>query len=103
MWTRRVDCKEIIEENWNESMEPSTPEGIATKIKQCAFALTNWSNSAFGHTTKKIKEKKKVLNNLIVQDREGRSGAEINQPRLEINELLDKEEIRGCRDQESNG
>ena len=70
-------------------MEPSTPRGIATKIKQCASALTSWSNSVFGHTTKKIKEKKKVLSNLIVQDTEGQNGAEINQLRREINELLD--------------
>lgn len=78
MWTRRADCKEIIEEGWNESMEPSMPGGIAVKIKQCAFALTSWSNLVFGHTTKKIKEKKKVLSNLIVQDTEGQNGAKIN-------------------------
>ena len=47
----------------------------------------------FGHTTKKIKEKKKVLSNLIVQDTEGQNGAKINQLRREINELLDWEEI----------
>ena len=43
----------------------------------------------FGQTTKKFKEKKKVLGNLIVQDIEGQNGAEINQLRHEINELLD--------------
>ena len=43
----------------------------------------------FGQTTKKFKEKKKVLSNLIVQDTEGQNGAEINQLRHEINELLD--------------
>ncbi|KAK9989340.1 hypothetical protein SO802_029579 [Lithocarpus litseifolius] len=84
-----------IEEGRRQKRAREAPHtgGIAAKIKQCASALTNWSNLVFGHTTKKIMEKKKVLSNLIIQDMEGQNGTEIIQLRREINELLDMEKI----------
>lgn len=52
-------------------MESSTLEGIAAKLKQCASALPIGATSVFGHTPKKIKETRKVLSDLIIQDKEG--------------------------------
>ena len=54
LWTRRVDCKEVIKEAWNESLDSSTLGGIADGLKRCANALTAWSNAVFGHIPKKI-------------------------------------------------
>lgn len=93
VWTRRADCKEVIEEAWNESLNLSTPGGIANGLQRCVDALTTWSNAVFGHILKKIQEKKKALSELTKQDRDGQNGAEINKLRKEINELLDGEEL----------
>ena len=90
LWTRRVDCKEVIKEAWNESLDSSTLGGIADGLKRCANALTAWSNAVFGHTPKKIQQKKKALSELTKQDRKGQNGAKINRLRKEINEEGDR-------------
>ena len=43
---------------------------------------------------KKIKEKRKLLQEAVQADRDGSKGNEIDSLRKEINELLDEEEIR---------
>lgn len=41
IWTRRADCKEVIEEIWNDGANRSTPSELIEGLKQCAAALTN--------------------------------------------------------------
>lgn len=90
---RRADCKDVIEEVWNDSSNRSTPNGLVEGLKQCASALTAQSKSTFRRIPKRIKEKKEVLGRLIENDVDGQNGAEINKLRKEINELLDEEEV----------
>ena len=47
----------------------------------------------FGHVPKLIQNKQKTLNALVLRDRDGSLGSEINNVRKEINDLLDSEEI----------
>ena len=93
MWIRRADCKDIIEQVWNEGTGLNNPSGLITGLRQCADALSKWGNSVFGQIPKKIQEKKKALSALTKDDIDRQNGAEINRFRREINELSDKEEM----------
>ena len=63
-------------------------------LKECSKTLTKWSRNDLGFYAKKIKEKRKLLQEAIQADRDGSKGDEIDYLRKEINELLDEEEIR---------
>lgn len=71
----------------------NTPEGIASNLTHCAFELMAWNKDVIGNIPRKIQEKRKALNNLTAQDHDGSRGAEIDELRKEINELLDSDEI----------
>ena len=91
MWTKKEECKEIVK-NAKGSLYQCTPEGIATSLKNCAVDLVRWNKLVFVHVPKQIQSKRKALNALILQDRDGIMGKEINRLRREINDLLDCEE-----------
>ncbi|XP_050245813.1 uncharacterized protein LOC126693715 [Quercus robur] len=92
MWTKRDDCKEVIDAAWNSGTLAITPDGIASNLQRCAAALSTWNQNVVGNITKKIQEKKRALSSLSIDDR-GNKGAEVNRLRREINDLLDSEEI----------
>ena len=93
MWTKKEECKEIIEAAWFIGNDLNSPNGIAFAISACAVDLKAWSSAAFGQIPKVIQEKRKKLSSLIQHDDDGSLGKEINQTRKEINDLLDSEEI----------
>ena len=93
MWTKKEECKEIIEAAWCSGNDTSLPNGIAAAISACAAYLKAWSSAAFSHIPNTIQEKRKKLSSLIQLDNDGSLGEEINQTRKEINDLLDSEEI----------
>ena len=55
--------------------------------------LSVWNKEVIGNIPKKIQERRKRLNALTTQDQDGSHGAEINQIRKELNDLLDSEEM----------
>lgn len=63
-------------------------------IKEYAETLTKWSRNDLGFYVKKVKEKRKLLQEAIQAYRDGSKGDEIDSLRKEINELLDEEVIR---------
>ena len=71
----------------------NTPNGIADGLKRCAIDLSRWNKSVFRHVPKQIQNKRRTLNDLVLRDRDGNLGYEINKLRKEINDLLDSEEI----------
>ena len=91
MWVNREDCREVIQEAWNSGTFATTPEGVASNLQKCEAALTNWNQIVIDNIQKKIHEKKRALSSLTMED-SGTMGAEINQLRKEINDLLDNEE-----------
>ena len=91
-WAKRDDCREIIDSTWNSGSLSTTPEDISSNLQKCAMALTSWNQRVVGNTPKKIQEKRKLLNVLTTNDQQGHLGAEINQLKQEINDLLDSEE-----------
>ena len=54
MWTKREECKEIIEVVWCSGSDLNTPEGVASALKACAFDLKAWSLATFGQIPKEI-------------------------------------------------
>ena len=54
--------------------------------------LLRWNKSVFGHVPKQIQNKRRALNDLVLRDKDGNLGSEINKLRKEINVLLDSEE-----------
>ncbi|XP_075675171.1 uncharacterized protein LOC142644440 [Castanea sativa] len=93
MWTKRDDCREVIKDVWESSINMNSPDGLAEGLKRCAADLSHWNRNVFGHVSRQIQAKRKVFNSLILRDRDGYYGAEINRFRKEISDLLDSEEI----------
>ena len=52
MWTRRDDCKDIIQEVWNGSQEINSPMGIVARLSCCVEKLSIWNNMVFGKIPK---------------------------------------------------
>ena len=71
-----------------------SPIELIGGLKECADNLTKWSQNDLGFYSKKIQGKRKLLQEAIQADRDGSKAEEIGSLRREINELLDKEEIR---------
>ena len=92
MWTKKKECKEIIRNAWVGGLHQGTPGSIATCLQNCAADLERWNKLVFGYMPKQIQCKRKALNVLTLQDRNGVMGKEINSLRREINDLLDCEE-----------
>lgn len=93
MWTKKEECREIIESVWGSNGDMNTSEGMAIGLKLCAFKLSMWNSSTFGQILKQIQEKRKMLSSMTQQDKDASLGVEINRVRKEINVLLDDEEI----------
>ena len=91
MWTKKKECKEIIEAAWCTGNDLNSLNGIASALFACAVDLKAWSSVAFGQIPKVIQEKRKKLSSLIQHDNDGSLGEEINQTRKEINDLLNSE------------
>ena len=68
--------------------------GLVEGLKEYAAGLTGWSRTDVGYHPRKIQEKRKTLQALVQEDRDGSRGAEINELQKEINELLDEEKTR---------
>ena len=92
MWTKRDDCREIIKDAWENCVDMNSPIGFAKGLKRCAAELSVWNRNVVGNVPRQIQEKRKTFSFLIIQDRDGSHGAEINRLRKEINVLLDSEE-----------
>ena len=92
MWVKREDCREVIETAWHSGTLSVTPEGVASNLQRCASVLASWNHNVVGNIPKKIATKRRALNSITTVDQQGNRGAEINQLRNEINDLLDSEE-----------
>lgn len=93
IWTRRADCKELVEEIWNANTNLHDPSGFSAGLKECADNLAKWGKYVFRKIPKKIQEKKAMLGELLKNDIARQNGVEINKLRKEINLLLDDEEL----------
>ena len=93
IWTRRANCKKVIEEVWGANTNLHDPSGFSAGLKMCANNLAKWGKDVFGQIPKKIREKKEKLGELLKNDIALQNGAEINNLRKEINHLLDDEEV----------
>ena len=63
-WTKKEDCKGIIELVWGSISDMNTPEGMACGLKHCASKLASWNSITPGQIPKLIQEKRNLLSNL---------------------------------------
>ena len=82
----------MIKVAWHSSTLSAILEGVASNLQNCASALASWNQNVVGNIPKKIAKKRRALNSITTVDQQGSRGAEINQLRKEINDLLDSEE-----------
>ena len=92
-WTKREDCKAIIEASWGFRVDLSTPDGISENLRICAAELSRWNSTVYGQIPKKIQDNRNRLNALAIREKDGDLSLEINKLKGEINALLDDEEI----------
>ncbi|XP_075665592.1 uncharacterized protein LOC142635292 [Castanea sativa] len=92
-WTKREDCKAIIEATWGSGVDLSILKGISENLRSCAAELSRWNSTVYGQIPKKIQDKRNALNALALQEKNEDLSLEINRLRGEINDLLDNEEI----------
>ena len=91
----KKECKDIIKNAWGGGcLHRGTPDSISSSLQSCAAELEKWNKAMFGYVPKQIQSKRKALNELTLQDRDGVLGKEINSLRKEINDLFDCEETR---------
>ena len=93
MWTKREECKDIIKEVWDDSQELNSPIWIAARLNCCVENISRWNKMVFGKISRQIQKKRETLSTLVLRDKDGSLGSEINMIRKEINDLLDSEEI----------
>ena len=65
IWTRRADCKELIEEVWNANSNLHDPGSFSAGLNVCANRLDKWGKSVFRKIPKKIQETKERLGELL--------------------------------------
>ena len=58
MWTKKEECKEIIEVAWISGNDLNSPKGIASAFTACVADLKAWRSATFGKIPKVIQEKK---------------------------------------------
>ena len=93
-WVRHEKCREIIQDSWKDQAGLQSSSELVRALKICAEGLKIWSQHDLGHVSKKIQEKRKILQDVVQADRDGSRGDEIDMLCKEINELLDDEEMR---------
>ena len=54
MWTKREECKDIIQEEWDGSQELNSPIGIAARLSCCTENLSRWNKRVFGQISRQI-------------------------------------------------
>ena len=94
IWVRHEKCREIIQESWKDHAGLQSSSELINGLKACTEGLKRWSQQELGQVTKKIQEKRKILQDVVQADRNGSRGDEIDMLCKEINELLDDEEMR---------
>ena len=73
MWTKRAECKDIIQGAW-DGQDLNSSTGIAARLRCCVENLFKWNKMVFGQIPKKIQEKRENLNSPVSRDRYGSLG-----------------------------
>ncbi|XP_049368194.1 uncharacterized protein LOC125833087 [Solanum verrucosum] len=66
-WTKHVNFKKIVEENWRNQVEGSPFTIFHTRMRQLKTVLTQWSKETFGNIFQKIATMKDVIKGKEVQ------------------------------------
>ncbi|KAL0014214.1 hypothetical protein SO802_001283 [Lithocarpus litseifolius] len=91
MWLSDKGCGRVIEAVWRNTSSYEAEDHVLKKIEKCGTELTQWSRRNFGHVRKNIVEKRKCLARAEVAARQSGCNLRVRELKLEINELLIKE------------
>ncbi|KAL6976073.1 hypothetical protein U1Q18_024867, partial [Sarracenia purpurea var. burkii] len=64
MWSRSVECKEIIKEGWEEESVAPGLKGLRLKLESISKKLSSWGWAKFGNIKKRIRNLREELTNL---------------------------------------
>ena len=93
-WATKGECKEIIQEAWDQDHHAGSPMfSLTKKIKACRARLVSWGRHTFGVEKLVFEEKTKILEGLMTDNRNGQNDERIRELKLNINDYLRKEEL----------
>ena len=81
----------VVEAVWRNTSYHGAETQVLKKIEKYGTELTQWSRRNFGHDRKEIVEKRKWLAKAELEARQTRCNFRVRELKLEINELLIKE------------
>ncbi|XP_062171134.1 uncharacterized protein LOC133876926 [Alnus glutinosa] len=93
-WTRDADYQGLVQSVWEQNnLEGDSISGVQAKLASCQKELGRWSRSKFGKSYDLLRRKKDQLR--AIQGRaNGNSVQEIKALQMEINEILEREDLR---------
>ena len=92
-WVSHQECRRIIEEAWRQTVDVGSPMFcLFQKIKNTRLALIKWEKVAFGNTKASLRDKHRVLEELISKN-DPALGERIRETNAEINNILHQEEL----------
>jgi hypothetical protein len=92
-WTKHEECEKVIVDVWRDTESPETPTfQLVEKLKLCRKELIGWSKASFGNIKIKLEELEETLKQLE-SNNQGQHSAQIKILKMEVNELLEKEEV----------
>ena len=92
MWVREEGCKEVVEGAW-DPYRGGLGYSIMDRLKRCQVSLQSWNWSVFWNVNRVLKQKQERLQFLEGLNCLHEKAEEIKGLRMEINEMLTREEI----------
>jgi uncharacterized protein YdcH (DUF465 family) len=92
-WTKNEECEKVIDAVWqgDEGLEAPMFQ-LVEKLKLCRRKLIGWSKASFGNIKAKLGELEERLKKLE-NNNQGQHSAQIKSLKMEVNDLLEKEEV----------
>lgn len=92
MWTRDTGCREVVESAWDFDGGLENVQ-LADKLRNCKETLRRCNWREFGNVKHLLKQKREQLQQLESVNSLHETAEEIQRLKLEINEMLTREEI----------
>lgn len=90
MWVLDDDCAKMVELGWNKAPRDAS---LHNRIRVCGEFLKEWAADKFGSSPKRIKDERKILNEMKTADRWRDSELRIREKKALVEKLSDQEEI----------
>ncbi|KAK0576526.1 hypothetical protein LWI29_019063 [Acer saccharum] len=92
-WLREGDIDNVVSGVWEEGSPSLSTEDLTVKLGRCANRLSDWSQTRFGNTRKKIEEKSRIIESLYRRSRENNVMRHIQSLEREVEGLIESDEL----------